>query len=137
MSDSETALGDRVESTLPTILSASSRGQLPTRMGGELSEKGEQREQVDVTSDETAMEKWGSHDLEQAEAESQGLLLKGPCIQESPGGDVLRRYTYMDTKVVTPNRLRPRCFSSTKPQCLHYKSSSKYPGVGKGNCTGY
>lgn len=60
MSDSETALGDRVESTLPTILSASSRGQLPTRMGGgKLSEKGEQREQVDVTSDETAMEKWG------------------------------------------------------------------------------
>lgn len=59
MSDSETALGDRVGSTLPTILSASSRGQLPTRMGGELSEKGEQREQVDVTSDETAMEKWG------------------------------------------------------------------------------
>lgn len=79
----------------------------------------------------------GGHDLEQAEAASQGLLSKGPCIQESPGGNVLRRYTYVDTKVVTPNRLRPRCFSSTKPQCLHSKSSSKYPVVGKGNCTGY
>ena len=60
MFDSETALGDRVDSTLPTILAASSRGQLPTRMGrgsSAPSRKGGQREPVEVTSDEMALEK--------------------------------------------------------------------------------
>lgn len=55
-----------------------------------LSRKGGQREPVEVTSDETALEK-GVVTLSR---QRLSLLSKGPCIQESPGGDMLRRYTW-------------------------------------------